>query len=215
MVGMTLRQQLIGASNPLVSSDASYQSIVSQGIDQYVPTVQDQSQVTVRTITLTVASGISTAPAQPIIINGAQGTGESNLLHPLRQEALVIDARKLPAGTVLQLDNVEFAIVIGAVHLTGGNGRNFVIGDDANQFIVLGPEDDILHGGGGDDVVGSKGGNDQLFGDDGNDTVVGGLGDDHLEGGAGNDLLIGGQSDAGQWSFSQKAGKINTCLPFG
>ena len=199
----TLREQLIAASDPRVGDATQMSQIIANGIDQYVPTVTDSSQVTVRTITLTVAAGNTTAPTEAIHISGSLGTGESDTSHPLRQEALVIDASHLPSGTVLDLDNVEFAIIIGPATATGGLGRNYVIGDGSAQTIILGPDDDILHGGAGNDTVGSKGGDDQLFGDEGNDTVVGGLGDDHLEGGAGDDLLMGGQSDAGLLSFSQ------------
>lgn len=114
----------------------------------------------------------------------------------------MIDARKLPSGTVIDLSLVEFAIVVGAVRAVGGTGRNFVIGDDSAQFMVLGADDDVIHGGGGDDTVGAKGGNDRLYGDAGNDRMVGGIGNDTLEGGDGNDILQGGASDAGTWSFT-------------
>jgi Ca2+-binding RTX toxin-like protein len=204
----TLRQQLISASTAHVGNADQLTQIINNGIDQFVPGVTDSSQVTVRTITLTVATGTTAAPGLPIHISGSTGAGEGDTSHPLRQEALVIDASHLPSGTVLNLDNVEFAIIIGPTTATGGLGRNYVIGDGSAQTIVLGPDDDILHGGAGNDTVGSKGGNDQLFGDEGNDTVVGGLGDDQLDGGAGNDLLVGGQSDAGQWNFKQTAGQV-------
>jgi len=209
---LTLRQQLIGASTPRVDSTNQLAQIISDGIDQYVPSVTDQSQVTVRTITLTTPTSTggtgstgtgsgTTPPAAPIVIRGATGAGEDDAAHPQRGEALVIDARNLPTGTVLDLDNVEFAIIIGPTIATGGAGRNYVIGDGSRQFIVLGPEDDIIHGGAGNDTVGSKGGNDQLFGDEGDDLVVGGIGNDTLQGGDGNDILQGGASDAGAWSF--------------
>lgn len=206
---LTLREKLISASAPKLDGDAAMKEIIANGIDQYVPTVGDQSQVTVRTITLTVASpvdgGAATAPSQTIVIRGASGTGEGDLAHPQRGEALVIDARNLPPGTVLDLSEVEFAIIIGSATVIGGTGRNYVICDGSRQFIVLGSEDDIIHGGGGDDTVGSKGGNDQLFGDEGNDWVVGGIGNDTLQGGDGNDLLQGGASDAGTWNFKLNA----------
>ena len=84
----------------------------------------------------------ATASSQPIVIQGTTGTGESDLTHPLRQEALVIDARGLPAGSVLDLNQVEFAIIIGSVRVIGGEGRNFAIGDGAAQWMVLGADDD-------------------------------------------------------------------------
>ncbi|MFN9471114.1 beta strand repeat-containing protein, partial [Acidovorax sp.] len=198
---LTLRDKLIGASQP-ISLPADFTQLLQSGIDTFVPGVQDQGQVTVRTLTLTTGAGVTAAPGQPIVITGGNGTGEGDAAHPQRQEALVIDARQLPPGTVLQFDKVEFAIVIGAVRVVGGVGANFVVGDGAAQFIVLGPDDDVLRGGGGNDVVGSKAGNDKLYGDEGNDRLVGGIGNDHLEGGAGNDILVGGASDAGNWRFA-------------
>ena len=208
---LTLRDKLVGASQPRISLPADFNEVLQAGIDAYLPGVQDQTQVTVRTLTLNPAAGATSAPGQAIVITGANGTGESDTAHPARQEALVIDARKMPSGTVLQFDKVEFAIVIGAVRVVGGEGANFVVGDGAAQFIVLGPDDDVLRGGGGDDVIGSHGGNDRLYGDDGKDTLVGGIGNDQLEGGAGNDVLIGGAADAGTWQFALgNDGRLNT-----
>lgn len=201
MDGMTLRQQLISASNPRIQNDPAFREVVDEGIDRYVETVLDPSQVTVRTITLTAGTQVSST-LSPIRINGGLGTGEESQSNPLRQEALVIDARDLPSGSVLQLDKVEFAIVIGSVKVIGGEGHNFVVGDDGDQYMVLGVGDDILRGGNGDDIVGSREGNDQIYGDAGDDWLVGGVGDDVLSGGEGNDLLHGGMSDAGTYRFS-------------
>ncbi len=188
----TLRQQLIDASAPKVSDTAVFNDIRDTGIDAYVPTVVDQQQVTVRTITFSKDAVDTVASIVPITISGAQGTGEGSMTNPNRQEALVVDATNLPSGTVLNFNNVEFAIVIGAVQLTGGTGKNFVIGDSASQWIVLGEGDDTLYGGGGNDTIGSHGGNDLLYGDAGDDIVSGGDGNDTLVGGSGNDTLYGG-----------------------
>ncbi|NOQ16133.1 MAG: hypothetical protein GQ581_03665, partial [Methyloprofundus sp.] len=196
---LTLREQLIVAAEPR-ADDTSFDDILSQ-IDNYVPSVGDEQQVTVRTITFQSTPEIPMDISTPILINGATGTGEQDINHPDRQEALIIDLRNLPSGTQLILDNVEFAIIIGAVRITGGSGQNTVIGDHAEQYIVLGAEDDELHGGAGDDTIGSKGGDDMLFGDEGNDLVVGGDGNDTLEGGLGNDILQGGRSDSGVLNF--------------
>lgn len=202
---LTLREILVAASDPKVPNTEVFHEVLQRGIDTYVPSVADEQQVTVRSITLTAAPGATQAPGTPIIITGASGTGESDLNNPDRQEALVIDARALPSGSVLQLDNVEFAIVIGASRVIGGNGRNFAVGDDSRQFIVLGADDDVLRGGGGDDTVASRGGDDKLYGDEGSDHIVGGTGNDLLEGGAGNDILQGGASDAGTWEVVRNA----------
>ncbi|MGO4527213.1 Ig-like domain-containing protein [Microvirga sp. 2MCAF35] len=141
----------------------------------------------VQTITPTMLPGSPAAPGQPLVISGIPTTPG------IPQTALVIDSSGLPPGTHLQLDNVDFAAVIGSVTLTGGAGSQMVYADSARQHIVLGADDDTLHGGGGDDYVGSHGGNDWLYGDAGNDTVSGGEGNDWLFGGSGHDRLEGGE----------------------
>ena len=210
-VSLSLRDQLIAASEPR-SSQSGFVDLLDQ-IDSYVPNVNDETQVTVRTITFQTTLG-QVASENSIVINGANGTGEQDTNHPNRQEALVIDVRNLPSGTVLQLNNVEFAIIIGAVRVTGGSGRNVAVGDDSAQYIVLGAEDDELHGGGGDDTVGSEGGNDHLYGDAGNDTVFGGVGNDTLYGGLGDDSIDGGTgSDTA--SYADATSAVNIKLTFG
>jgi Ca2+-binding RTX toxin-like protein len=122
----------------------------------------------------------------PIVITGSTNGGT-------QQSALMIDGRGLPSGSQINLDNVDFAALIGNMTVVGGAGQNFVAGDDAQQFISLGADDDTLYGGGGDDTVGSAGGADLLFGDNGNDVMSGGTGADSLFGGNDNDLIYGNQ----------------------
>ncbi|MGA1856842.1 Ig-like domain-containing protein [Azospirillum sp. 11R-A] len=153
-------------------------TVPNAGLTQSLPST---STVTLRHVTPTVATG--QAPATPITITGSAPAGQAS--------AVLLDARQLPAGTVVNLDNVDYAVITGAVTVGGGAGSNVAIGDSANQTIILGAEDDTLRGGGGDDVIGSREGRDLLYGDDGNDTVFGGLGYDRLSGGAGDDLLRG------------------------
>ena len=118
----------------------------------------------------------------------------------------MIDTRALPAGTVLNLQNVEFAVIIGNdVVVRGGEGANILFAGAGNQNIVLGADDDELYGGDGDDIVGSLGGDDKLHGDAGNDILVGGVGNDALYGGDGDDILQGGSSDAGIWKVFRDA----------
>ena len=101
-----------------------------------------------------------------------------------------MDVRDLPSGTVLQLDNVEFAIIIGATSINGGEGRNIVSGNGSSQFIVLGEADDILKGGPGNDTIGSRGGDDELYGGSGDDILFGGTDDDLIDGGVGTDIAV-------------------------
>ena len=172
--GLTLRDLLVNAGTALLGEGAALEQIVHNGIDPYLATVTDPSQVVLRTLTLMEAPGAAAAGTlqQPIAITGALGAGEDSALHPERAEALVIDARQLPTNAVLQLDNVEFAILVGPCTVIGGAGRNFVIGDASTQTIMLGAGDDVLHGGGGNDVLQGGGGNDHLYGGQGMDTAV-------------------------------------------
>ncbi len=152
------------------------------GVKKFVKSLQVDEQITVQTVTLTTNS--DQPPQLPILVTG---TANDNV-----KQALVIDVSKLPSGTIIQLDNVDFAVIIGAAKLKGGSGNNYVIGDDQKQFIVLGEGDDILSGGGGNDTVGSLGGDDKTSGDAGDDIVYGGIGNDQLDGGDGSDHLNGG-----------------------
>lgn len=178
----TLRDLLIAASDTKINEEQVFEEILQSGIDSYVRTVQDQEAVTVHALTF---ESDGTVPGQPILVTGTDASDTQTLNS---QEALIIDARNLPPGTVLQLDKVEFAIILGEVKVEGGEGRNFVIGDDSAQYIVLGEDDDVLRGGGGDDTIGSRGGDDQLFGDNGNDALFGGTGHNLLHGGEGSDV---------------------------
>jgi uncharacterized repeat protein (TIGR02059 family) len=195
----TLREQLMAAITSRIGDAGALPQVITTCIDSFMTTVADEGDVTLRVLEL---RGTPSSPGgSPIVITGATGRGEGSTQHPDRQEVLVIDTRQLPPGSTLQLDNVEFSVIIGAATVAGGAGDNHAVGDAANQYILLGAGDDLLRGGGGNDTVASRGGNDRLHGDDGNDLVVGGAGADVLEGGSGDDVLQGGASDAGRWTF--------------
>jgi Ca2+-binding RTX toxin-like protein len=138
----------------------------------------------IRTLTLTSTSSV--ASTEPIVISGSAASTTSNF-----EEAFVIDVTGLPSGTVVQLENIEYASIVGAATVTGGTGSNVVVGDDFIQFIVLGEDDDTLAGGGGADTIGSLGGDDVLYGNQGNDLVTGGADNDSLYGGQQDDMLYG------------------------
>ncbi len=149
----------------------------------FIALLSENDFVSIQTITPVVDN--DQIPDLPIIITGPNISGDG-------KQALIIDATNLPSGTVIQLDNVAFAAIIGAVGVAGGTGKNFVMGNEASQFIILGADDDILFGGGGDDTIGSLGGDDQTSGDAGKDNIFGGAGHDILTGGTGDDALNGG-----------------------
>ncbi|PHV08325.1 hypothetical protein CSQ96_06590 [Janthinobacterium sp. BJB412] len=230
-----VREQLIAGAEPRLNHVGQLARIVGDGIDQYLAGLHDQSQVTVRALTLTAADGAGKGAAATLLISGASGTGNADPLHPLRQEALVIDAHQLPLGAVLQLEQVEFAVVIGAGNVRGSAGDTFAIGDDGQQVFRFGsvptgraalPVEGAavpagagdsryeVHGGGGDDQIYTQGGSDKLYGDEGNDRLSGGANDDLLCGGAGADLLLGGKGndtavfagERGQYLLSQQFG---------
>ncbi|MBS7780101.1 DUF4347 domain-containing protein [Acidovorax sp. CCYZU-2555] len=147
--------------------------------------------------TLTLSAGTGFDASVPFVVRGSTLAGDG-------QQLVILDARALPAGSVIQVDNVDFIAVIGDVRVIGGAGQNMASGDGAAQWTVLGADDDILHGGGGNDTVGSLGGNDQVFGDAGNDIVFGGTGHDTLSGGTGNDRLDGGLG----WDTALQSGSL-------
>ncbi|HYD70904.1 hypothetical protein [Azospirillum sp.] len=181
-------QGLIRAIQNRTQNQPGDQSAMT-GIGQsFLDVLPPTTNLTVRTIVPTVANPAA-PPAQPIVISGTPSAGGTGA----QQQAVVIDASSLPSGTVIQLQNVEFAAVVGAVRVTGGEGSQVVAGDSADQWMVLGADDDTLRGGGGNDFVGSEGGDDVLYGDTGLDTVTGGIGNDVLYGNQQDDVVYGNQ----------------------
>jgi len=180
--GDTLRQRLQGDSGN-AEGDEGDRAEIDSAIDDYVAGLGDGAPAVVeRQISFQVSDGA--APGN-IDLDGS----------PDGQEALVIDVSNLPSGTVINLNDVDFAVFVGGATVSGGTGNQSAVGDGSDQFIVLGPGDDILRGAGGDDTVGSGAGDDRLFGGAGDDRLFGGTGNDTLDGGRGADSLEGGPGD--------------------
>ncbi|HYD64468.1 DUF4347 domain-containing protein [Azospirillum sp.] len=180
-------QGLIRAIQNRTQNQPGDQSAMTGVGQSFLDVLPPTTNLTVRTIVPVVANPAA-PPSQPIVITGtAPATGST------QQQAVVIDASSLPSGTVIQLQNVDFAAVVGAVRVTGGEGSQVVAGDSADQWMVLGADDDTLRGGGGNDFVGSEGGDDVLYGDTGLDTVTGGIGNDALYGNQQDDMVYGNQ----------------------
>jgi hypothetical protein len=163
---------LIGRIEAETEAGSDTQTEMTGAGQAFLNGLPEGTRLYVNTITPTVAG--ATPPDQPIVITGSPSEDGT-------QEALVIDVSGLPSGTVLQLDGVEFAAIVGGAIVNGGAGNNIVVGDDGAQIIVLGEGDDILDGGAGDDHVGSEGGDDILIGGLGNDVITGGHGSDAAE----------------------------------
>ncbi len=197
--------------NSIDERDSTGESGLISGAQSFLNRLASTTTLDVRTI---IPSTTENTLGDPIVITGTSSGTQS--------EAFVIDLRSMPSGSTLQLDNIEFASIIGDATVSGGAGQNYVTGDDARQFISLGAEDDTLSGGAGEDTVGSSWGEDILYGNQGTDLVFGGggmdtvyggqdadtvrgdndndwvygnKGDDTLSGGNGEDLLFGGQND--------------------
>ncbi|MGZ5199356.1 MAG: Ig-like domain-containing protein [Telluria sp.] len=187
---------LVGRILDTASQGSGSQAELTAGAQDFLSGLGSGTLVLPQTLVPTVSPNAQAG--QPITITGA-APGSAGTGAPL--VGLVIDASALPAGTTLQLDNVDFAAVVGDVRLIGGAGRNYVIGDGASQVIYLGADDDVLNGGGGNDFIGSAGGDDRLNGGDGNDLVAGGIGNDTVSGDAGDDMVTGGRSTVGDWDF--------------
>ncbi len=176
------------------------QSLVAGGTG-FLGSLDPTAPLVVQTIVATAAGGTA-APGDALVIQGTAAAPGAP------RTALVIDAAGMPGGSSIELQNVEFAAVIGNVRVSGGLGSQSVWGDNASQYIVLGEDDDVLHGGAGNDTVGSAGGNDQIFGDEGDDIVFGGLGDDLVDGGSGHDVVQLAGTGRADYSLRVSNGKL-------
>jgi hypothetical protein len=212
--GETALMDLIGRIDDHTVSGQATRAAMEAQAKQFLDSLDPDTQLQHATLKMTADSG---AAAAWVMVNGGEmeATGGGNAQHEAQAGddtaiALVIDARTLPQGIGLQLDDLDFAAIIGAATVQGGAGKNFFIGDGEAQRMVLltGADNDTLYGNGGNDVLVTAGGNDYLDGGDGRDTIAGGAGNDVLNGGADNDVLQGGRSDAGQWQFYLKDGKV-------
>jgi len=120
-----------------------------------------------------------------IVIDGA-ASGASRGDH---LDALVIDASALPAGTTLELRDLDFAVVVGdGIEVVGNNSHLLVFGDDGRQSFALDGDHVTVQAGGGDDTVALNGDHGLAFGNAGNDVLAGGQGPATLHGGLDHDV---------------------------
>jgi serralysin len=64
-------------------------------------------------------------------------------------------------------------------------------GEDGDDGLYGGSEDDVLYGGRGHDTIEGRGDNDRAYGNSGRDYILGGTGADRLYGGPDNDTIYG------------------------
>ncbi|WP_051340105.1 M10 family metallopeptidase C-terminal domain-containing protein [Azospirillum halopraeferens] len=169
---------------------------MAAAVDAYAARFAPDAGLTLRTVT-----GGGAATDRPMVILAGGGPGE----------ALVLDARAMAAGSLVDVEGVGFVAVLGDISVTTGAPAEVAAGDDGAQVLAMGGGDDTAYGGGGDDVLYGNPGDDRLYGNVGMDTLFGGqgadglfggqdddhlfgqLGDDVLFGQLGNDVLFGGQ----------------------
>ncbi|TVQ96788.1 MAG: DUF4214 domain-containing protein [Desulfovibrionales bacterium] len=137
--------------------------------------------------TLTVSkvaliSSLHSPSGHSVVVRGTPAGPETPL------QAMVIDASALPPGSVIELEDVAFAVIIGQdIRVRGGAGPSILFAGSGTQDILFGMDDDQLHGGAGDDMIGSLGGNDRLFGNAGDDVLFSDQGRNLLHGGLDRD----------------------------
>ncbi|UKJ77883.1 beta strand repeat-containing protein [Azospirillum brasilense] len=180
---------LIAAIEARTDAGTASRGNLTGGGSGFLSVLSAQAQLLVRAIDFSTPGATAGQAVQTKVTgNTLGGTGTASTA----PTAVVLNTSAAAGPVTIQLDNVEFAAVVGNATLVGGDGEQIVYGDDHQQYMYLGAGDDILHGGGGKDTIASAGGNDTLYGDDGDDVVMGGEGDDWLFGGEGNDLVGGG-----------------------
>lgn len=158
-------------------------------------------------------------PAQVVTVRGTHGPDE--ILVEQVGDQIAVEVNGVVTGVYDQQDVTLIEIfgfrghdkieVDAAVRtfISGGFGKDEIVGGRLENEIQGGPGEDIIFGGpladninsgrgwdvvyafGGDDVIFGGTGPDMLFGGAGDDDVMGGLGADALAGGPGNDEIIG------------------------
>jgi len=190
--GRNAIDDLVGLIDQTAPGEDPTKGDMLSGAESFLQNLAQQRTDTLVINKLTLTSQPDTGtPGTPIVISGTANliTTASGQSAPV--EALVIDTRSLPAGSEINLENIEFAVIIGDnVTVRGGEGANIFYAGAGSQNIRLGADDDILYAGDGDDWVGSEGGNDRIFGESGHDVLYGGTGDDVLDGGEGIDFAL-------------------------
>ena len=97
------------------------------------------------------------------------------------------------SGQFINLTSSLYNRVI--VDYGANNFTNHINGNDMNNTLVGGIEDDYIYGGPGNDVLKGKAGNNTLHGGDGDDVLIGGVDTDMMDGGPGDDVLFPGFGD--------------------
>jgi Ca2+-binding RTX toxin-like protein len=126
-------------------------------------------------------------PGPDLIVGG---DGIDNASYAGRSEPVAVDLASGTGGGAGEGDQLA-----GIEQVTGGNGNDTILGNEAVNILDGGPGNDTIDGRGGDDQIFGGPGNDTLIAGPGNDTLSGDPGDDKLHGGDGADTLNGGDGN--------------------
>ncbi|MGC9528726.1 MAG: hypothetical protein ACP5D7_24610, partial [Limnospira sp.] len=201
IVAMSDHQTPANETNPIIDilnqmDESSTAQLVDHTIKKYENSLWDTSLVN------PLPEAVGNTNEMPIVVKATQQNLEQTDA-PSSKELVVIDAIDTDNGMV-EIQNIDLAVILENARVIGDANSNIVIGDNASQTVYLGDGEDEGHGGEGPDVFygGQKGdeiwgnqGLDYLSGDRDNDTLYGGKGADTLDGGSGNDDLHGDSGD--------------------
>jgi len=137
--GTTLIAAIRAATPGHAANDQGHLTGNGQSFLDHLPATQPLLVETV----VPVAGG-ATAPSGSLGLNGSTD--------PNQHVALVIDTSKLPAGSTIGLQNVDFAAVIGGANLLSDGRSQLLTGDAASQHFTVAP--------GGSGAIYAGGGND-------------------------------------------------------
>ncbi|MGU3537396.1 Ig-like domain-containing protein [Methylobacterium sp. A54F] len=214
---------LIQAIQARTDAGSAGQGFLTGNGRAFLNVLPPSTSLLVQTIVPTVAPGTRTAPAGPLVIEGLPSSQGGE------QQSIVLDANGLPPGSTVELHDIDFAAILGAVRVQAGSNAPApatgdgteqaalaaapdplrAFGDGAAQTIVGGLADDSLFGGAGNDVLQGGLGDDLLLGNQDADLLMGNRGRDALFGGQGDDTLFGGQDN------DRLTGDIGSDLQFG
>lgn len=137
----TMLKTLIGmieAANK-TSATANIAKMIMDG-EQYLDSLAIAQSLVVETMSLTGTTASSSA-IDLVGIGGGQ------------QIAVVVDGAAAPAATGVNLSNIDFAAIIGAINVHGGGNKVILSGDNAAQGFTVGSNGSKVFAGGGADLL--------------------------------------------------------------
>ncbi|RNF31667.1 hypothetical protein NM04_05885 [Massilia aurea] len=137
----TMLKTLIGmieAANK-TSVTANIAKMIMDG-EQYLDSLAIAQSLVVETMSLTGTTASSSA-IDLVGIGGGQ------------QIAVVVDGAAAPAATGVNLSNIDFAAIIGAINVHGGGNKVILSGDNAAQGFTVGSNGSKVFAGGGADML--------------------------------------------------------------